>query len=88
MVSSSEWNTTATVLFFFFQGHYLANASNMPEVQPDYIELAKSRQYVPDDRRVRQKYPRNHPMVFAARFKFPFDLVSPCHALSYVRRDL
>ena len=29
-----------------FKGHYLKDAPNMPEVQPEYIELAKRRQYL------------------------------------------
>ena len=29
-----------------FKGHYLEDAPNMPEVQPEYIELAKRRQYL------------------------------------------
>ena len=39
-----------------FKGHYLAGAANMPEVQPEYCELAKRRRYVPDDRQVEGRF--------------------------------
>ena len=39
-----------------FKGHYKDNPRNMPEVQPEYTELAKRRQYEPDDRRVRATF--------------------------------
>ena len=39
-----------------FKGHYKENPRNMPEVQPEYTELAKRRQYEPDDRRVRATF--------------------------------
>eukprot|EP01043_Picozoa_sp_COSAG02_P106449 COSAG02_NODE_42453_length_384_cov_1.052632_1_plen_77_part_10 len=39
-----------------FKGHYLADAPNMPEVQPEYIELAQRRQYEPDDRKVEVRF--------------------------------
>ncbi len=39
-----------------FKGHYLADAPNMPEVQPEYIELAQRRQYEPDDRKVEGRF--------------------------------